>query len=220
MKSMETNIPIDNSKAQTPETQKLITPSLALEILKAGNERFLTSKALDRAFNEQIAKTTKGQYPFAIILSCIDSRVPTSLIFDQGIGDIFEVCVAGNFVNTDILGSIEYACKFAGVPLVVVLGHTSCGAVKGACDNVKAGNLTKLLENIRPAVDATQTAEGEDRSSANLDFVNQVATNNVRHTVDTMLQQSQILNDLYKEDRIDIVKAMYDVGSGKVDFLD
>ncbi len=211
---------IDNSKTQTPETQSKITPKEAVEMLKKGNERFLQNKRLSRKLDQQVVETAQGQFPFAIILSCIDSRVPTETIFDQGIGDIFNACVAGNFVNEDILGSMEFACKLAGVKLVVVMGHTSCGAVKGACDSAQLGNLTQLLEKIKPAVDATKTAPNEDRSSSNADFVDRVAIKNVELTVENLHAQSPVLHEMYKQGEIDVVKAMYNVASGKVDFLD
>ena len=210
---------IDNSQAQTPESQAIITPEKAVELLKKGNVRFLNNKRLYRKYDEQVAATSNGQYPFAVILSCIDSRVPTELIFDQGIGDLFNACVAGNFVNEDILGSIEYACKFAGVKLIVIMGHTSCGAVKGACDGVKAGNLTQMLDKIMPAVDATETAPNEDRSSNNLDFVNRVSAKNVELAAANTLAQSSVLKELHDEGTIKIVQAMYDVKSGKVEFF-
>ncbi|MFQ5446132.1 MAG: carbonic anhydrase family protein [Saprospiraceae bacterium] len=210
---------IDNSKTQTPDTQSIITPRAAVEMLQKGNKRFLANKLLERRLDEQIAETANGQFPFAIILSCIDSRVPAEIIFDQGIGDIFNVRIAGNFVNKDILGSMEFACKFAGVKLVVVMGHTSCGAVKGACDSVQAGNLTQLFEKILPAVDATHTAPREDRNSNNLDFVNRVAAKNVKLTIGKIYAESPVLYELYNQQKIDIVPAMYDVSSGKVDFF-
>ncbi len=214
------NSTINNSIAQTPETQAEITPQMAKDLLKNGNQRFLEKKQLSRNYEEQIAATSTGQYPFAAILSCIDSRVPTQIIFDQGIGDLFDACVAGNIVNEDILGSIEYAAKYAGVKLVVVLGHTACGAVKGACDGLKDGNLTTLLGKIQPAVDATATADGEDRSSKNASFVNNVVRKNVELTVDNIHAHSSILSGLESEGKIDIVKAIYDVKTGKVTFMD
>lgn len=210
---------IDNSKTQTPDTQSIITPKAALEILQKGNERFLQNKQLVRMYDQQVTETATGQYPFAVVLSCIDSRVPTEIVFDQGIGDIFNASVAGNFVNEDILGSMEFATKFAGVKLVVVMGHTSCGAVKGACDSVQAGNLTQLLNKIKPAVDATKTASNEDRSSNNLNFVNRVAVKNVELAIENIRTQSSILNEMYNQGKIDIVSAMYDVTTGKVEFL-
>ncbi len=145
----------------TPELQKQITPSDALELLRKGNERFLENRRFDRDLHAQVAQTASGQYPFAIVLSCIDSRIPTEIIFDQGIGDIFNARIAGNFVNTDILGSMEFACAVAGSKLIVVMGHTSCGAVKGACDHVELGNLTEMLKALEPAVEATPTQPGE-----------------------------------------------------------
>ncbi len=209
----------DLLKVQTAETQAQITPAMAKDILQRGNERFVENRRLERDLGWQVSKTAKGQYPFAIVLSCIDSRVPTEIVFDQGIGDIFNARIAGNVVNEDVLGSMEFACKFAGSKLIVVLGHTSCGAVKGACDSVQLGNLTKLLEKITPAVKATESGPGEDRSSSNEAFVNRVAVKNVELTIENIRQQSSVLNELYGEGKIDIVPAMYDVASGKVEFL-
>ena len=145
---------IDNSNVQTAESQSSITPKTAIELLKKGNQRFVANRAMQRNISEQVAKTGTGQYPFAAVLGCIDSRVPAEYVFDQGIGDIFNARVAGNFVNTEILGSLEFACKVAGSKVIVVLGHSSCGAVKGACDHVQLGNLTHMLGNIQPALDA------------------------------------------------------------------
>ena len=210
---------LDNSITQTADTQKRITPDMALTMLQKGNDRFLSNKKLQRNFEKQIKETTNGQYPFAVILSCIDSRVSTEIIFDQGIGDIFNACVAGNFVNEDILGSMEFACKLAGVKLIVVLGHTSCGAVKGACDSAQLGNLTQLLDKISPAINSTKTAVGEERNSKNIDFVNRVATKNFELTIEDIYTKSPVLNEMFKKGEIDIVGAMYDVASGKVEFL-
>jgi len=210
---------INNAIAQTSESQKLISSKMAIELLKKGNERFLNNQPLNRVHLNSVQETIKGQYSFAVVLSCIDSRVPTEIIFDQGIGDIFNACVAGNVVNEDILGSIEYACKYAGVKLVVVMGHTSCGAVKGACDSLKDGNLTNLLSRISPAIKITETKENEERNSGNIDYVNRVATNNVILTKETICENSEILNEMYKNNKIDIVTAMYDVATGKVTFL-
>lgn len=210
----------DNSKTLTRETQAEITPQIALEMLKQGNERFLNGEGLDRNFERQITKTSTGQYPYAIILSCIDSRIPTEIIFDQGIGDLFNARIAGNFVNEDILGSMEFACKLAGAKLIVVMGHTSCGAVKGACDHAKLGNLTQMLYKIMPAVDAVDTKKGEDRSSQNIDFVNQVAEKNVELTIENIHSKSKVLQDLYEAKEIDIIGAMYDVENGMVKFVE
>lgn len=210
---------INNAITQTLETQKKITPKIAIEMLKKGNERFLSNTSINRSYLAQVIDTSKGQYPFAVVLSCIDSRVPTEIIFDQGIGDLFNACIAGNFVNEDILGSMEFACKLAGVKIIVVLGHTSCGAVKGACDSVKLGNLTQLLNKIKPAMDATKSIENEDRSSKNLDFVNKVAEKNVLFTANDIVEQSPVLQEMYKQKEIEIVSAMYDVKTGEVKFL-
>lgn len=210
---------INNTEAQTSETQQLINPQMALEMLQNGNNRFVKNKPLPREFNNQITQTANGQFPFAIVLSCVDSRIPTEIVFDQGIGDIFNARVAGNIVSEDILGSMEFACKFAGAKLVVVMGHTSCGAVKGACDGVQAGNLTQLLEKITPAVEGVKTAPHEKRSSENSDFVDRVAVKNVELTVEDIREQSPILSEMLKAGEIDIVKAMYDVATGQVEFL-
>ena len=215
---MSTIDSIDNTMAQTKETQASITPQMALELLQIGNERFVRNKQLQRSYDTQISDTSKGQYPFAVILSCIDSRVPSEIIFDQGIGDIFNIRIAGNFVNDDVLGSMEFACKLAGVKLIVVLGHTSCGAVKGACDAAELGLLTQLLDKIKPAVKAVSTSPDEDRSSANIKFVNRVAEKNVELTKEHIYKQSLVLHEMYNKGEIDIVTAMYDVASGKVNF--
>ena len=152
-------------KAHTKETQSKMTPETSLEELKNGNKRFVDRQKLNRDLMQQVSETSNGQYPFATVLSCIDSRVSSELIFDQGIGDIFSVRIAGNFVNEDILGSMEFACKLAGTKLIVVLGHTACGAVKGACDHARLGNLTALINKIEPAVDAV--IEPQDKSLRN-----------------------------------------------------
>ncbi len=195
-------------------------PALALELLKAGNQRFLDGAPVNRDLHAQVGATATGQFPFAAIVSCIDSRIPTEIVFDQGIGDIFNARVAGNFVNADILGSLEFACKLAGSKVIVIMGHTSCGAVKGACDHAQLGNLTQMLDKIMPAVNAISTSEGTDRSSQNLDFVNQVAVKNVELTITRLKRNSPVLNDMFEDGDINIVGAMYDVKTGKVTFLD
>ncbi len=202
----------------TKESQSVVSPSTALQLLKDGNQRFLGKSTISRSFDEQIKLTSTGQYPFAAVVSCIDSRIPTEIVFDQGIGDIFNARIAGNFVNEDILGSLEFACKLAGSKLIVIMGHTSCGAVKGACDDAKLGNLTNMLAKIRPAVDAVKTEEGADRSSKNIQFVNKVAKVNVQKTIENLLDGSQVLKEMQDNGEIQIVGAMYDVGSGKVEF--
>lgn len=204
----------------TAELQNTLTPALAIDMLKQGNRRFLEQQFLQRNYLDQVEKTSTGQYPIAAVVSCIDSRVPAETVFDQGIGDIFSVRIAGNFINEDILGSLEFSCKLAGAKVIVVLGHTSCGAVKGACDHAELGNLTQMLQKIKPAVDAIETAPGVDRSSANIDFVNEVAWENVRLSVDAIKSQSPVLREMLENSEIDIVGAMYDVKTGKVTFAD
>lgn len=206
---------------QTAETQAQMTPEKALQLLKEGNERFLNGTPRQRKLNQQVIETAYGQYPFASIIGCIDSRVPTSLIFDQGIGSLFSARVAGNIINDDILGSIEFACKLAGAKLVVVLGHTSCGAVKGACDQTELGNLTALLSKINPAVLAVkEPKDPEERNSKNASFVDAVALENVKLTVQNIRTYSNVLRAMEKEGAIKIIGAMYDVASGEVTFLD
>ncbi len=209
---------MNNLNTQTKESQLGIKPGDAKEMLSLGNDRFLQGNTLNRDLHQQVKDTTTGQYPFAAVLSCIDSRIPTEVIFDQGVGDIFNARVAGNFVNEDILGSLEFACKLAGSKLIVVMGHTSCGAVKGACDNAQLGNLTQMLDKIQPAVKATTTGEGEERNSSNKSFVNRVAEENVRRTIENIKSMSPVLAEMYDNKEIDIVGAMYDVASGKVTF--
>lgn len=204
---------------QTPDTQAKITPSEAIKMLKQGNARFKEGNPIPRDLHAQIEQTATGQFPFAAIVSCIDSRIPTEMIFDQGIGDIFNARIAGNFVNPDILGSLEFACKLAGSKVVVVMGHTSCGAVKGACDEAKLGNLTQMLDKIMPAVNAIKTPEGVDRSSQNAPFVDKVAAKNVELTIKNIKVQSPVLNKMYQNGEIDIIGAMYDVKTGRVKFL-
>ncbi|WP_299098438.1 carbonic anhydrase family protein [uncultured Winogradskyella sp.] len=206
-------------KAHTKETQTTMTPEKAVQFLQEGNERFQNNLKANRNLLEQVNDTSDGQFPFATILSCIDSRVSAELVFDQGLGDIFSVRIAGNFVNEDILGSMEFACKLAGTKLIVVLGHTSCGAIKGACDHAEMGNLTKLIEKITPAVNAVTTPEDEgSRNSKNLEFVNEVSKKNVELTIDRIHAESPILSEMEKAGEIKIVGAMYDINTGKVDF--
>ncbi|MEM6894992.1 MAG: carbonic anhydrase family protein [Bacteroidota bacterium] len=205
---------------QTKATQAALTPKLALKLLKEGNQRFVEQNQTPRDLIEQVKQTTSGQYPFATILSCIDSRVSAELVFDQGVGDIFSARVAGNIVNEDILGSIEFACKLAGTKIIVVLGHTSCGAVKGACDDAKMGNLTVLLSKIKPAVEAISEPEDPSlRNSKNSTFVNAVAEKNVYLTIDNLRQMSPVLAEMEENGEILVVGAMYDIADGKVHFL-
>ena len=206
---------------QTKETQAALTPKSAWDLLKEGNKRFVEKKQADRDLLQQVQETTTGQYPFATILGCIDSRVSAELIFDQGVGDIFSARVAGNIVNEDILGSMEFACKLAGTKIIVVLGHTSCGAVKGACDDAKMGNLTELLSKIRPAVEAIkEPSDDSQRNSKNIDFVNNVAEKNVRMTIENIRQKSPVLKEMEDNGEILIVGGMYDIADGQVHYLD
>lgn len=205
-------------RTQTKEIQQNLTPAKALAILKDGNRRFIQNLKANRDLLKQVNETSDGQHPFAVILSCIDSRTSAELIFDQGLGDIFSVRIAGNCVNEDILGSMEFACKVAGAKLIVVLGHTRCGAVKGACDDVRMGNLTTLLNKIRPAVDDTRV-DGE-RNSRNDVFVEAVARRNVELAIDQVTERSPILKDMLTAGAIGIVGGIYDVSTGEVGFLD
>lgn len=208
-------------KAHTRETQATMTPQKSLQYLKEGNQRFQQNLKANRNLLEQVNDTSDGQFPFATILSCIDSRVSAELVFDQGLGDIFSVRIAGNFVNEDILGSMEFACKLAGTKLIVVLGHTSCGAVKGACDNAKMGNLTKLIEKITPAVNSVLEPKDKSlRNSKNLEFVDNVAKKNVQLTIDRIHRESPILREMEEIGEILIVGAMYDVNNGEVTFFE
>jgi carbonic anhydrase len=206
--------------AQTKASQDAISPAKALELLKEGNQRFTAKKQVERDLTLQVEQTSTGQFPFATVLSCIDSRVPAELVFDQGIGDIFSVRIAGNFVNSDILGSMEFASKLAGTKLILVLGHTACGAVKGACDHAELGNLTGMLDNIAPAVDAiTEPTDAAERTSANIDFVNAVGTKNVELTIDRIHEESPVLAEMEQAGEIQIVGGIYDIATGKVNFL-
>ncbi|MDO6491188.1 MULTISPECIES: carbonic anhydrase family protein [unclassified Cellulophaga] len=208
-------------KAHTKETQATMTPEKSLQFLKEGNQRFQNNLKAHRNLLEQVNDTSEGQFPFATILSCIDSRVSAELIFDQGLGDIFSVRIAGNFVNQDILGSMEFGCKLAGTKLIVVLGHTSCGAIKGACDNAELGNLTAMLAKIKPAVNAVTVPKDKSlRNSKNLDFVDHVAEKNVLLTIDRIVAESDVLAEMQKNGEVKIVGAMYDINSGEVKFLD
>lgn len=208
-------------KVHTKETQATMTPEKSLQYLKEGNIRFQNNLKANRNLLEQVNDTSEGQFPFATILSCIDSRVSAELVFDQGLGDIFSIRIAGNFVNEDILGSMEFACKLAGTELIVVLGHTSCGAVKGACDDAKLGNLTNMLAKIKPAVEAIKEPEDINfRNSKNIEFVDNVATKNVYLTIDRILQESPVLAEMQNKGKIKIIGAMYDINTGAVDFFE
>jgi len=206
-------------KAHTKDTQASMTPMSAIQALRDGNNRFVSKSPITRDLNEQVSQTSNGQYPFATILHCIDSRVSAELLFDQGVGDVFSIRIAGNFVNEDILGSMEFACKLAGTKAILVLGHTACGAVKGACDHARLGNLTSLIKKIEPAVEAVKEPKEERlRNSKNLDFVNEVAKKNVELTIDNIRAKSEVLKDMEDNSEISIVGGMYDLATGKVDF--
>jgi carbonic anhydrase len=206
-------------RVHTKETQAHLTPRMALDILLEGNARFINNLKAQRDLLAQVNDTRDGQWPFATILSCIDSRTSAELIFDQGLGDIFSIRIAGNIINTDILGSMEFACKIAGSKLIVVLGHTKCGAVKGACDHVEMGNLTELLSKLQPAVyEEKETTDFTKRNSANAAFVENVATINVRRTVNSIIERSYIIEQMVESGEIGVVGAMYNIDTGKVEF--
>lgn len=201
------------------ESQSLLSPDMALQILKEGNERFMNNLKANRNLLQQVNETAEGQFPFATILSCIDSRTSAELIFDQGLGDIFSIRIAGNILNDDILGSMEFATKLAGTKIIVVLGHTRCGAITAACNHLELGNLSHLLHKIQPAIER-ETSIQENRTGKNVDFVNLVTIQNVELTMEQIRSQSSIISELEKSGSIRIVGAMYDVETGKVTFLD
>ena len=206
-----------NSKTQTKESQEGISPATALEMLKEGNIRFIQNKTVSRNDTSMVGETSTGQFPFAAVLGCIDSRVPAEKVFDQGIGDIFNVRIAGNIVNQDILGSLEFACKVAGSKLVFVLGHKGCGAVRGACSKVEMGNLTGLLGRIDGAISKVDSGI-QDRSGDNPAFVQLVAEENVHQSIITIRKESPILREMEEKGEIVIAGGMYDIATGQVDF--
>lgn len=203
-------------RTHTKEFQQNLTPIDAFEVLKEGNRRFTSNLKLNRDLLQQMDETSDGQYPFAVTLSCMDSRTSIEHIFDQGLGDIFSIRIAGNVVNEDIVGSIEYACKVAGSKLIVVLGHTKCGAIKGACDAVEMGNLTGLLDKVRPALDKTAAAANETTKE---NYTEIVAQANVLESMNEILEKSPILRALYEEGRIGLVGGMYNIENGRVSFV-
>jgi carbonic anhydrase len=208
-------------KAHTQETQSTMSPEKALDFLKEGNERFQKNLKANRNLLEQVNDTKEGQFPFATVLSCIDSRVSAELVFDQGLGDIFSIRIAGNFVNEDILGSMEFASKLAGTKLIVVLGHTACGAIKGACDHARLGNLTALINKIEPAVDMVPEPKDESlRNSQNNEFVDAVAAKNVQMTIDNIYERSEVLREMEANGEIQIIGGMYDLATGAVAFFE
>ena len=199
------------------EFRNLLTPELALQLLKEGNERFVNNLIANRNLLQQVNATASGQYPFATILSCMDSRTSAELVFDQGLGDIFSIRIAGNVLNEDILGSMEFATKVVGTKLILVLGHTKCGAITGACNNTELGHLTSLLNKIRPAIDK-ETTTADNRTGDNVAFVNNVTKLNVDLTIERIRQESDIIAQLEKEGSLKITGGVYDVESGKVTF--
>ena len=205
--------------ATTKEQQIAMTPESAIQRLKDGNSRFTKNKNYSRDLTSEVKQTSTGQNPYATVLHCIDSRVSAELIFDEGIGDVFSVRIAGNFENEDILGSMEFACKLAGTKVIVVLGHTACGAVKGACDDAKLGNLTALISKLKPAVEAvTEPVDTSKRNSGNIDFVNNVAEKNVYMTIENIREKSPVLKEMEDNGEIKIIGAMYDIKDGSVTF--
>jgi carbonic anhydrase len=204
-------------KTLTKEMQTAITPAMALDLLKEGNKRFISNLKLNRNLLQQANDTSDGQHPFAVILSCIDSRTSAELIFDQGLGDVFSVRIAGNIVNEDILGSMEFGCKVAGSKIIVVLGHTKCGAIKGACDHVEMGNLTALLSKITPAVE-NEIQTLENRNANNSVFVENVAAINVKQTVNAIMERSPILSEMINNGQIGIIGGMHNISTGEVTF--
>lgn len=203
----------------TKESQDKITPQKALEFLKEGNLRFINNLKTDRNLLKQVNQTSEGQFPFATILSCIDSRTSAELIFDQGLGDIFSIRIAGNVLNEDILGSMEYACNVAKSKIIVVLGHTNCGAIISACNNVEVGHLTFLLRKIKPAIESEVTIIKE-RNGNNVNFVNNVCINNLNQSIKQIRQQSIILRNLENSGDIIIIGGLYSVETGVVKFFD
>lgn len=204
-------------KVLTAEEQALLTPDGVIEGLKEGNKRFVEGDLTARDHTVQIRKTVDGQFPKAVILSCVDSRVPVEDVFDKGIGDIFVARVAGNFVNEDILGSMEFGCKVSGSKVILVLGHEHCGAVKAAVDDVKLGNITAMLSKIRPAVESV-VYDG-DRTSKNAEFVHLACESNIRKTIQDIRTNSPILKEMEDQGEIKIIGGVYDMDTGEVDFL-
>lgn len=207
----------DSLATLTRDSQAAITPDMAIEMLIQGNQRFVSGKTSQRDLLAQVKQTSKGQFPFAAVVSCLDSRIPPAIVFDRGIGDLFVARVAGNFVNDDILGSLEFATKLAGAKLIVVLGHTRCGAVNGACDGAQLGLLTATLANINPAVSAVK-GDYTPRSSKNPEFVQAVTEMNVTLTMQKLRDRSVVLREMLDNGEIRMVGAMYDVSTGKVEF--
>lgn len=206
-------------RTHSKETQSGLTPQTALDILKEGNSRFVKNLKANRNLLQQVNETATGQFPFATILSCIDSRTSAELIFDQGLGDVFSIRIAGNILNEDILGSMEFSTKVVGTKILVILGHTKCGAIVGACNHVEMGNLTTLLNKIQPAIFNEKTTK-ENRDGSNSDFVNNVTEINVHLTIDRVRRESPIIAELEQDGQIKIVGGLYDVETGIVTFYE
>jgi carbonic anhydrase len=206
-------------KSHNKLSQSNLTPALALQLLKDGNDRFVQNLRFNRNLLQQVNETKEGQWPFAAIVSCMDSRTSAELIFDQGLGDIFSIRLAGAVISDNVIGSLEYACKVAGSKIIVVLGHTQCGAIKGACDDVQLGNLTALLNKIRPSVLQEKTIT-EDRTSKNPNFVNAVTNLHTERSVKSIMEHSSILSDMVEKEEIGIIGALYNVEKGTVTFMD
>ena len=206
-------------KAHTKETQSTATTEKALQFLREGNYRFLNNLKVNRNLLQQVNETRDGQFPFAVVLSCIDSRTSAELVFDQGLGDIFSIRIAGNVINDDILGSMEFSCKIAGSKLIVVLGHSKCGAIKGACDNVQLGNLSTLLNKIQPSVYYEKTVT-ENRNSKNAEFVEKVAEIQVKKSVETIIERSVVLREMIENKEVGLIGALYNVETGEANFLE
>ncbi len=206
-------------KTFTKEMQANLSPREAQQIFIDGNNRFVQNLKAHRDYKNQIVETSHGQYPFGVVLSCIDSRVPIEIIFDLGIGDVFNVKVAGSVINPDVLGSMEYSCKVAGSKIIVVLGHTSCGAVTAACKNVKLGNITTLLDKIKPAIINSQKNPDFILDAKDKNSVNHVAKEGIHVSIDRIRKESPILAEMEKNGEIKIVGAMYDIQTGEVEFF-
>ncbi len=210
---------MDSTSVHTKATQDELTPQRAIDILKKGNERFVNNIKAHRNLLEQVNETSSGQFPFAAILSCIDSRTSAELIFDQGLGDVFSIRIAGNILNDDIIGSMEFACKYAGSKLIVVLGHTKCGAIEGACNNIQLGHITTLLDKVKPAIEQ-ENVTIENRTGQNKSFVENVATINVHLNVKKIKEQSNLLASMEASQEIKIIGGLYDVDTGLVNFFE
>ncbi|GAB4163720.1 MAG: carbonic anhydrase family protein [Winogradskyella sp.] len=206
-------------KVLTAEEQSKLTPDSVINSLKEGNDRFVSNDLTARDHTVQIRKSTNGQYPKAVILSCLDSRIPVEDVFDKGIGDLFVARVAGNFVNEDILGSMEFGCKVAGSKVILVLGHEHCGAVKAAIDDVKLGNITAMLTKIRPVVEKLSADYDGDKTSSNEKFVHMVCEHNIIKTINDIREKSPILKEMEEDGEIKIIGGVYDMDTGKVDFM-